>query len=443
MIYFNRTDKTLIIPDGIGNGSIQSYENGVADGKATQKAIDDAKITPSLTITENGQYTADYGYKTVNVNIEGPQGCQGVYDEGYQAGYEVGYEEGAGSQGCQGVYDEGYQSGYQGGYSDGYTEGETAGEQGGYQTGYDDGYQGGYVAGNTDGYQTGEAAGIAEQKAKLVSTAITVNGTYSRADGWSAVTVNVPNNCSEAVAEAYAQGVSEGKTAGYNSGYTAGGSAQKALLASTAFTENGTYTRADGWSAVTVNVNGGTGGNVQQMKDYKLTSGDSNYVRIYPDSGYDAMYVCRVDCDDLYHLRWEEGKDYARSQMGSVTLTGNGVYNFGTNDNLYYGVSSVTVSVDTSTGYSFTQYVFGTLVLNSPYDFSQGPLLEGSDALNEATIDEYLQADLVHDGTTLPAGEYGFIFCLNYGAGLPMPWFSLNDATADVTITSLGVSTGV
>ena len=44
--------------------------------------------------------------------------------------------------------------------------------------------------------------------------------------------------CEEAIQEAYASGVT----------------AQKNLLTSTAFTENGTYTRADGWNSVTVNT---------------------------------------------------------------------------------------------------------------------------------------------------------------------------------------------
>lgn len=39
-----------------------------------------------------------------------------------------------------------------------------------------------------EGYEDGEAA----QKAKLVSTSFTANNTYTRVDGWSSVTVNVP-----------------------------------------------------------------------------------------------------------------------------------------------------------------------------------------------------------------------------------------------------------
>lgn len=49
-------------------------------------------------------------------------------------------------------------------------------------------------------------------------------------------------DCSEAIAEAY------------QSGITAGAAQQKALLTSTAITQNGTYTRENGWNSVRVNV---------------------------------------------------------------------------------------------------------------------------------------------------------------------------------------------
>ena len=41
------------------------------------------------------------------------------------------------------------------------------------------------------GYSAGEAAGIAEQKAKLDSTTFVRNGTYTREDGWNKVVVNI------------------------------------------------------------------------------------------------------------------------------------------------------------------------------------------------------------------------------------------------------------
>lgn len=61
----------------------------------------------------------------------------------------------------------------------------------GYDFGYEEGYEVAYPSGYTDGFSDGHVSGITEQKAKLVSTAITENGTYSREDGFNEVEVNV------------------------------------------------------------------------------------------------------------------------------------------------------------------------------------------------------------------------------------------------------------
>lgn len=92
-----------------------------------------------------------------------------------------------------------------------------------------------YSSGYTEGYASGETAGAAAQKALLTSTTATTNGTISREDGFSAVTVSV----------------------------------QPTLTAAT-FDQNGTYTPGsgvDGFSAVTVSVSGGGGGG-NKFNDY-------------------------------------------------------------------------------------------------------------------------------------------------------------------------------
>lgn len=53
-----------------------------------------------------------------------------------------------------------------------------------YNTGYGDGYY--------DGEADGILEGIAEQKAKLDSSIFTINGIYTREDGWNSVEVDVP-----------------------------------------------------------------------------------------------------------------------------------------------------------------------------------------------------------------------------------------------------------
>ena len=150
----------------------------------------------------------------------------------------------------------------------------------------DDAYNSGYTSGVTDG--------IAEQKAKLVSTAITENGTYTKEDGFSSVEVNVPTGQTiNNQVKSYSIGkwqttliqtgedkymytlINRPTILTYDSGYTGleklilnmgidasdsvdlGKILQKAKMVSTAITENGTYTRDDGWNRVTVNVASG------------------------------------------------------------------------------------------------------------------------------------------------------------------------------------------
>lgn len=93
-------------------------------------------------------------------------------------------------------------------------------------------------------YQSGFTDGVEFQKRKLEITAVTENGRYIREDGYSEVVVDVPQtgHTDEELKEAY------------NSGYTSGETHQKALLSAITIAQNGSYERADGYSAVTVNV---------------------------------------------------------------------------------------------------------------------------------------------------------------------------------------------
>lgn len=82
----------------------------------------------------------------------------------------------------------------------------------------------------------------------LTSATFTANSAYTPtdADGWSAVTVSV-----DLVAP-----YNSGFTEGFTSGETAGIAEQKALLSSTTITENGSFSAENGYSAVTVNIDG-------------------------------------------------------------------------------------------------------------------------------------------------------------------------------------------
>ena len=190
--------------------------------------------------------------------------------------------------------------------------------------GYEEGYQAGYTE--------GETAGEATQKAKLASFTATTNGHYTREDGWNEVEVLVPQttggtavlvsltadtnttyypaeyqadgfnqvevnvDTQPAYDEGYQQGYSDGEVAGeaageqigYANGYADGEEAQKALLSEFTASTNGLYTSETGYSAVTVNVQGGGGGSV-------LTAETFNYNgQFTPPQGTDGWSAITV-----------------------------------------------------------------------------------------------------------------------------------------------------
>ena len=68
-----------------------------------------------------------------------------------------------------------------------------------------------------NGYNQGKTDGVNEQKSKLESINITENGTYSKEDGYNEIVVNVPDLNGD-----YNEGYEQGHTDGYNEGYTEG-----------------------------------------------------------------------------------------------------------------------------------------------------------------------------------------------------------------------------
>ena len=146
-------------------------------------------------------------------------------------------------------------------------------------------------------YQSGFTDGVEFQKRKLEITAVTENGRYIREDGYSEVEVNV----------AQTGHTDEELKGAYNSGYTSGETHQKALLSTVTLTQNGSYERADGYSAVTVNVEQ-TG-----HTDEELTQAYQNGKTV--------------------------GVSEQKSKLSAITITQNGDYN------REDGYSAVTVNV--------------------------------------------------------------------------------------------------
>lgn len=247
-----------------------------------------------------------------------------------------------------------------------------------------------------EGYDDGKTDGENEQKAKLVSTVVTQNGTYSREDGYSSIEVNVPqtgqtiNNQTKSypISNIQTQLIYYEKpgdekwmytfensplTLTYDSGYTGleklnldlqidayqaielGENQQKAKMVSAAITENGTYSREDGYSSIEVNVpqTGQTINN--QDKTFYLSTADLN-PQIIPiggghylitgsttvtyDPGYTGLGVATIipelSADEAIAL----GEQNQKAKMVATAITENGEY--GRPD----GYSAITVNVD-------------------------------------------------------------------------------------------------
>ena len=216
-----------------------------------------------ITIIENGEYyiTADSGFtalKDVTITVEVPTSGSGDYQQGYDDGYEDGYNDGLVD--CGKDYDEGYED------------------------------------------------GTNDQKAKLSAITITVNGNYNRNDGYSAVTVNVPQT-------GYTQ---DDLNNYYNSGYTSGITYQKSLLSAITITENGNYNRENGYSAVTVNIaqTGYTQADLDNAYDSGYTSGWTD--------GYESGYTNGLNyCCDYLTIEALSGGTlywYSESKMNNSTI---------------------------------------------------------------------------------------------------------------------------
>lgn len=242
MVIYTREKKTLIIPEGLQGGS--------ADCKDAIAAAYASGITVGY-----GQ-----GYEAGQAECSGGTDCSSAITEAYQSGYTAGVDNQrdklvATAITANGLYER----------TDGFccidVQVPTSGD---------------CSEAIAEAYQSGHTGGVNEQKAKLESITITANTTVTREDGWSSVTVNVHStecNLGPGVeslnagwnGHSYFYPSSIGKDGFsemhiYDNGYGAkkiadGKEQQKALLGSTAITQNGTYTtNGNGWSSVTVNV---------------------------------------------------------------------------------------------------------------------------------------------------------------------------------------------
>ena len=259
-----------------------------------------------------------------------------------------------------------------------------------------------------DGYDDGKQDGINEQKGKLSSTSFTQNSAYTNADGWSAVTVNVPQTGSTihnqdktfylSSVELNPQLIPIGggrymitgsTTVTYDPGYTGLGVAtiipeitadaaielgeqnQKAKLSSTSFTQNSAYTSENGWSSVT------------------------------------------VDVDDRYYEGYDDGEEAQKNKLIMTSVTENGVY---TREDGFYAIE-VNVPV--------TAYTDADLIANLQADYFVIP--SGTTELRPYAFYQQCFSSITIPDTVTGIGEYSFAYNT-----------CLEDVTIPSSITSIG-----
>ena len=193
----------------------EGYDKGKTEGKAEGIAEQKSKLT-DITVTENGVYVTENGYKKVSVDIDETPAYDKGKTDGITEGQEIqksklvdleitennteysredGYKKVSVNIDETPIYDRGYDKGKEEGYNTGFVKGTDYGYDRGYDKGKEEGYNTGFVKG-TDygydrGYDKGKEEGTDEQKSKLTDITITENGTYNREDGYGKVTVAV------------------------------------------------------------------------------------------------------------------------------------------------------------------------------------------------------------------------------------------------------------
>lgn len=163
--------------DGINIG----YSSGVTDTKANMQ---------SITITKNGPYSDERGYKQIIVNVEETPNAD--YDDGYTDGFSNGYASGT---------TDGYTNGYSSGSTDGFANGYTSGTTDGYDNGYNDGNMNGYKNGYNNGYSSGVTEGYNGIVSKTKTLDVTQNGIYTATNDeyFREVNVNVESSSTSVV----------------------------------------------------------------------------------------------------------------------------------------------------------------------------------------------------------------------------------------------------
>ena len=176
---------------------------------------------------------------------------------------------------------------------------------------------GSYDDGFNAGYEQGKTDGVNEQKSKLESINITENGTYTKEDGYNQIEVNVPD-----------------LNGSYEQGKTDGVNEQKSKLESINITENGTYTKEDGYNQIEVNVPDLNGSYDEGYAAGEQAGYNSGYTQGQADVAANAR-VLNVTENGVYTSKYtEEGEivmpfDLWGDDFYSYAYVKNKIYNTG------------------------------------------------------------------------------------------------------------------
>ena len=216
-----------------------------------------------------------------------------------------------------------------------------------------------------NGYNQGKTDGISEQKSKLETINITENGTYTKEDGYKEIVVDVPDlngSYDEGYQQGHTEGYAEGERIGYNQGKTDGVNEQKSKLERIEITENGTYTKEDGYNEIVVDVpdlNGdynegyaqgkidGIGEQKSKLETISITENGTyskedgyNHIEVnVPDlnGSYDEGYA--QGHTEGYNQGKTDGVNEQKGKLSQIKISENGTY---ANEN---GYSEVVVNV--------------------------------------------------------------------------------------------------
>ena len=277
------TDASAYYDEGYTDGYSQGYGEGYTEGESTGTAAgiaeQKAKLT-SLVVNANGTYTREDGYNDVSVNID----TSSYYDDGYSAGETAGITEGIAQQKAK-LDSSTFTTNGTFTREDGWNEitvdidtinnqNKTIDSSTASQTVTPDlGYTGlGQVVINPY---------VLDSKQLNVNA----NGTFvieSSANGLSRVDVSVNIDTSSYYDDGYSAGEAAGYAQGEADGIAEGIAQQKALLDSSTFTTNGTFTSENGWNEITVQIDG--------INNQNKTIDSSTASQIVtPDTGYTGL----------------------------------------------------------------------------------------------------------------------------------------------------------